>query len=287
MAAASDPNQSRTLFEVHFETIERVVDYLSYRYHLSVTEADDFRSVAHLRLLADDCDVLRSFEGRGTILGYLSMVIGRMLLDFRRQAWGKWRPSAEAERLGPSAILFEQLTSRDGYTVDQAHEIMVTNHRVEISRADVERLAAALPLRQRRLFDSDASLEDTPAPSTHADDLAVESEAVRRSERVGAAVRTALQSLGTRDRLVLVMRFRNGWTVRQIASTLGLDQKALFRAIERMLKKVREHMEREGIDSAIVLQVLGSERAVFELGRYLEEVGESGPSLSPGAREWQ
>jgi hypothetical protein len=53
-----------------------------------------------------------------------------IFLDYRNRLWGKWRPSAEAKRLGPTAILIERLVARDGWAVDQVIEMVRVNHRV-------------------------------------------------------------------------------------------------------------------------------------------------------------
>ncbi len=56
-------------------------------------------------------------------------VVQRLFLDHRNRQWGKWRPSAEAKRRGPLAILLERLVVRDGWTFEQAVETLRTNHR--------------------------------------------------------------------------------------------------------------------------------------------------------------
>ena len=105
-----------------------MISFVSSRHHLPGSEADDFGSHVKLKLIEDDYAILRKFEGRSNLRTYLTVVIQRLFLDYRIKAWGKWRPSAEAKRSGPVAILLERLTQRDGYGLEEAVELMKTNH---------------------------------------------------------------------------------------------------------------------------------------------------------------
>ena len=63
-------------------------------------------------------DIIDRFEGRSSLRTYLTVVISRMLLDWRNSKYGKWRPSKAALSLGEHAVDLERLMSRDGYTAD-------------------------------------------------------------------------------------------------------------------------------------------------------------------------
>jgi RNA polymerase sigma factor (sigma-70 family) len=265
--------------------IDRVIRFIAVRNHLTADEFDDFESHARLKLLADDCAILRSFRGSGTMQGYLSITIGRLFLDYRRAMWGKWRPTTAALRRGPTAVLFERLTSRDGYTVEEAYELMVTNHRVAITHAELERLAGSLPPRYPRRFEPADLLAETSADLPPPEHGITEEQAVQHAPHVATAVRRALASLDTQDRLVIVMRYHDGYSVPRIAAALGLDVKALFRRIDGLLKRLRQHIERGGVDRATIRDILGNERAVFEFGEHLPEIAKPGPSIEFGARK--
>ena len=78
--------------------------------------------------------MLRRFEGRSSLTTYITVVVQRLFLDRRNRLWGKWRPSAEARRLGPTAVLLERLVSRDGWSAEQALETLRVNHGVTVDR---------------------------------------------------------------------------------------------------------------------------------------------------------
>ena len=131
----------------HLDLIDQIVRTTGRRRHLSAAEQEDFASFVRLRLIEDDYAVLRKFQNRSSLRTYLSAVIERMSLDFCVERWGRWRPSAVADRLGPVAVLLERLVSRDGHLLDEAFEIVRTNHGATESPADLRKIWAQLPSR--------------------------------------------------------------------------------------------------------------------------------------------
>ena len=68
-----------------------------------------------------------------------------------------------------------------------------------------------------------------------------------------------MESVGAEDRLVLKMRFEEGFTVAQIASALDLEQRPLYTRIEKSLKKLRDVLERKGVSADKMGRILGWE----------------------------
>ena len=118
------------LFLDNLALIERIVRTVGRRHHLSAVEQEDFAGFVSVRLLENDCAVLRKFRGKSSMWTYLAAVIERQLLDFIYERWGRWRPSATADSIGPVAVLLERLVTRDGHTLEEAMEIIRTNHAV-------------------------------------------------------------------------------------------------------------------------------------------------------------
>ena len=286
MGRSSSPSGGEALFVSHLALIERVSVHVCRRHHLRADDAEDFSSHVKVKVLEDDCAILRKFQGRSSLQTYLSVVVQRLFLDYRISAWGKWRPSAEAKRLGAVGMLLEQLTTRDGYSVDQACEVMRTNHQVEATRAELERMAERLPPRTPRRFEGDAVLLDVPSLDPPADQLLGAGQAAASGAVIGDALRRAMAGLDVQDRLVLTLRFEDGRTVAEIATMLRLDQKALYRRIERLLKELRTSLEQAGVERARVLEMLESPAvSTVEGGRdTTSETLEVGPSMSPRAR---
>src|SRR5690348_1921392 len=94
--------------------LAQVIEDVSRRAGLSRDDALDLRQMVHLKMLETDFAALRRFEQRSSLRAYFTVVVKRVLVDTRRRAFGKWRPSAAARKSGATAIALERLTSRDG-----------------------------------------------------------------------------------------------------------------------------------------------------------------------------
>src|SRR4029077_12843055 len=116
------------LFLANLPVIDAVVKQVCRRHHLSSAEADDFASEVRLHIIERNYETLRKFEGRSSMRTYLIVVVQRLFLDYRNRIWGKWRPSAEARRLGPVAMLLERLVARDGWSCEQGIETLRNHH---------------------------------------------------------------------------------------------------------------------------------------------------------------
>ncbi len=284
-SAEKDPE---ALFVSQLDLIERVIGFVCARQHLASADADDFSSFVKLKFVENDYALLAKFEGRSSLRTFLTVVIQRLFLDHRISAWGKWRPSAEARRGGSTAILLEQLMVRDGYPFEEACEMLRTNHRVAADRAELERLAARLPVRVRRRFEPDDALANVPSRDRPADDLAAERDRRATGDRVSDALSTLMARMDPQDRLILALRFEDGRTVVEIAAMLRLDQKALYRRVERLLKELRMGLEAGGIDGASVLEMLESPAVSIEWRHHEDaEKPTARPSMNEGAPGWR
>src|SRR5262245_43748887 len=288
MERAAPAAKCADLFVSQLDLIERVIAFVCARHHVGGADAEDFGSFVKLKFVESDYAVLAKFEGRSSLRTYLTIVIQRLFLDYRNSAWGKWRPSAEARRSGPVGVLLEQVMVRDGYAFEDACEMLRTTHRVDASRTTLEALAARLPVRMKRRFERDEALVNVPSAERPADDAAADRDRETTAARVSAALQQLTATLEPQDRLIIAMRFEDGRTVADIAATLRLDQKALYRRVDRLLLDLRRALEAQGIDAAAIRDLLDS--PVVELawtpvsppGTRVE-----GPSSEKGASRWR
>lgn len=240
----------------HLDLVEQVVRFTARRHRLSAPEQDELGGVVRLKLLEDDCAILRKFEGRSSIRTYLTTVVQRLFLDYRIGQWGKWRPSMEARRLGPTAVLLERLVTRDGMSGDQAIEIVRTNHRAEQSVAELRALLDALPSRTPRRWVSDDALADVADDGPSPDAPLAMAEQSTMGMRVECALRLALGQLSAQDQLILKLRFVDGLQIASIGRVLQLDQKPLYRRIEQIKQTLRAALEAQGVSRADVASII-------------------------------
>jgi RNA polymerase sigma factor for flagellar operon FliA len=239
-------NAPETVLVSELGTIDRIIDFVAARRHLRASDAADFASHVKTKLVEDDYAILRKFQGRSSLRTYLTVVIQRMFVDYCVEKWGKWRPSAEARRAGEVGIVLEQLLWRDGYTFDQACEVIVTNYRMTTDRAGLERIAAALPARTKRHFEDEGALVDRAA-DRGADVLIERRDRTRLAKRVSATLKRLIHRMEPEDRLILALKHVDVRSIADIASMMNLDQKRLYRRHERLLRDLRDGLEAEGI----------------------------------------
>jgi RNA polymerase sigma factor (sigma-70 family) len=237
------------VFLSHLPVIERIVAGVCRRHHLRETEAQDFASEVKLHLVDRDYDVLRRFQRRSSLHTYLTVVVQRLFLNYRNRIWGRWRPSAEASRLGPVAVLLERLVTRDGWNFEEAQEHLRINHGVDQSRDELYELWTRLPGTSKRRFVSDDSAKDIPSREPGPDTHIVRAERDLVDRRLRLALDRARETLTADDRLLLKMRFDDGFTVSEIAAVLHLRQKPLYRTFDRLFARLREHLVANGVSA--------------------------------------
>jgi RNA polymerase sigma factor (sigma-70 family) len=256
MAQAGAGMTREEQFLAHLPLIERVIAWVSSRRGLRGTDAEDFASGVKTRLIEHDYDVLAKFAGRSSLRTYLTAVINRMYLDFQIQRFGKWRPSAEARRLGPLAVRLERLVHRDGLLHDEAIECLLSDSRVSATRDELLQLAARLPRRPSRR--PSAVPPEVSEPPDTVDDALERAERQALADRVFCAIRRALAELPAEERLFLRLHYEGGLNVAEVSRALGREQKPLYIEKGGLLRRLRSRLEAEGIGPSDVQELLGT-----------------------------
>ena len=244
------------LFLDHLELIERIVRIAGRRHHLSFVEQEDFAGFVNVRLLEDDCAVLRKFRGKSTMWTYLAAVIERLLLDFIYERWGRWRPSATADTIGPVAVLLERLVTRDGHTLEEAMEIIRTNHDVGKTYAELRAIWEELPARGKAIAVSDEAADEVRAED-NAEDLVEDAERQRNVERLESALAKALEDLATQDRVIIALRYDRGFSVAEIAKLRQSSVPTVHRRLDNSLKHLKNALVNAGFQPREVARLIG------------------------------
>ncbi len=249
-AVDRDTHHYESMFVSNLEVVESVIRYVCQRQKLSGSEAEEFDSEVKVRLVEGDYEVFRKFQHRSSLRTYLTIVIQRIYLDYRNHLWGKWRPSAEAQRLGPVAVRLETLMARDGFGFDQACEYLRTNEHVAATDSDLYGIFVRLPIRTRRAMVGEEEIEAVADSGNRVDDSLLHNERCADARRILDALTVAIQSLTDQDRVILRLRFQDGLAVVEIARALHLDQKPLYRRFDTLLGQLRAVLEAAGVGPA-------------------------------------
>jgi RNA polymerase sigma factor (sigma-70 family) len=253
---ALPPREPRTapspqeLFLANLVLIERLVTWQCRRYHIRREAAEDFASWVKLKLIDDGYKVFRQYKGKSKLETYLTVVVQRLALDHLDHLWGKWRPSAEARRLGPLAVRIERLR-RDGISRE---EILRTSLGSEVSTAEVETILARLPQRVPRRMAGEGRLATLQAPGGSPEQHLCKRESEEALARVRAVLERALAGLPPEDRALA--RLRGRLKVADIARLFGREEKPLYRRMEKILRVLRRAMEREGVSAEVAREAL-------------------------------
>ncbi len=252
---------AQELFLSNLDAIDRAISYVCHRNHLSPQDGEEFGSEVKTKLIEGNYAVIRKFEGRSALSTYLTTVIQRLYFQWRVQMWGKWRPSAEAKRLGEKAITLERMLTRDGFTYSEALETLTTGTRA-FTREEVEALYLRLPERQPRPV-LVASVVPEAAPTVDPDRELFAAERRKSARQAASAVDEAIAEMDAESQLILRMRFWHNRKVPEIAEALHIDAKRLYKKIDRMLQTLRAALVTAGVDRDAIIDLL--ERQDHEL----------------------
>jgi RNA polymerase sigma factor for flagellar operon FliA len=240
----------------HLDLIDQIVRTTARRRHLSGVEQEDFASFVSLRLVEDDYAILRKFQNRSSLWTYLAAVIERMSLDFCVERWGRWRPSAMAERLGSVAVVLERLVSRDGHTLEEAIEIIRAHHAVGVSVSELRAIWDQLPVRGKTTEVGEEAA--ATVRSNDSSDAGIE-DAHRQQdiERLERALQAAFEGIAKQDRVIIALRFDENLSVAQIAKVTNSSVPTVHRRLDKSLKHLRKSLVEAGFAPAEISRMIG------------------------------
>lgn len=248
-------------------TIERAIRFACQRAALRDQEAEDFASAVKLKLIENDYAILRKHDLRASFAGYIAVVVQRLLLDYRVTQWGKWHASAEAKRLGEPAITIEAMLIRDGRTIEEIVPVLLRRW-PDLTPVGIDAIARSLPYRIRRArpVDIEFAADAIGADDLSVHDAAFEKDRLQLSRRVAAIVRETMTELDEHDRLVFRLKFEGAMSIADISRTLRVEQKPLYRRLQRALARIRSRLQRAGIEAEDAHELLGAPGTDFDFG---------------------
>jgi RNA polymerase sigma factor (sigma-70 family) len=202
---------------------------------LSLVDRQDFAQSVQLRFVERNYVAFARFRGESSLRTYLTVVVTRLLLDWRVAKYGKWRPSAAALRNGPVAVRLDRLMNREGYTRDEAIEILKTT--TDVAPRELEIVAERVPWRPRpRMVEEDVL---RPLRAVAFRDPIQAREQYEEERRQSVALGRACRQLSLEDQRLIALRYKSALTVREISQLLQTDQKALYRRFDRLVIRLR------------------------------------------------
>ena len=255
-----EPMDPRALFLEHLEWIDKVATMACRKGGVWDDDAADFASWVKMKLIEDDYADIRAFRGQAGLKTYLATVVVRKFHEYQRERWGRWRHSAAAERMGDLAKQLEVLVHRDGCRIEHAGEQLRTAGRTNLSDPELARIVAQLPARTPlRPVEVGSQALETEAGATRADARVVNADADAHRSTVLTALARVLETLDDEERLIVRLHFEQGRKVADVARALDLDQKALYRRLDRLKTRLRQEMEAAGVSRDDVHALTGED----------------------------
>jgi RNA polymerase sigma-B factor len=218
-----------------------VAEAVAHRYANRGVGTEDLEQVAYLGLVK----AARRFDpGRGT--DFLSFAVptirGEIQRYFRDNSWAI-RPSRRLQELHTQLrIVGPALTQELGQPPSSAD---LARH-LGVSRAAIEQVQAMANARYYSPLSLDGGRGDSGSPDGPltrplADCLGAEDPELDRIETL-ATVRPALTDLNPRQRLILKLRFIDGWSQQQIGEHIGVSQMQVSRLLHSILAQLRTRL---------------------------------------------
>jgi RNA polymerase sigma factor (sigma-70 family) len=226
-----------TIAPADFAVLCDVIRAVARSSRLPKEDADDFSQHVHLRLLERDYAPVTVFAGRCALRAFLSVVVRRLLLDWRNSRFGKWRPSAAAIRLGDVAVMLDRLIHRDGHSDEEAISVL-DGQLPELSVPVLRELLVKLPRRAKVRVVVPEDMEGVAA-NQFVDPVELE-QAEDERRRAMATLRHAYARLPVADRRLLYLRFQEGLEISAIAVLFDVPAKPLYGRVKRLLRTLRQ-----------------------------------------------
>jgi RNA polymerase sigma factor (sigma-70 family) len=230
-------------------------------------EVDDFVSSVTFALMEDGYAILRRWEGRASLAGYLCVVIRRLFCARCDHERGKWHASAEATRCGRAGVLLEKLLIHDRRPFEEAVPL-VRQLDPSHSSAELVAMAGRFPARAARpyMVNLDTAEEmSVPAPD-RADHRVLDGEARWLSRRASEVVRAALAAWSDQDAAIIRLHFGASKTIAEISRALSLPQRPIYRRIEALIARLRTALVRAGLDASMLGGIIGTSSQEMDFG---------------------
>jgi RNA polymerase sigma factor (sigma-70 family) len=206
-------------------------------------------------LSADNFKRLRAFEGRSKLSTYLYSLINSLVIDFRRQRYGRRRIPTAVSKLGEWAEAVYRLVCWQKFSFDDAYDFLRVDGLYEGSyerfMQDSENIRNA-PCRENPTFKPLDDPGSHPIQNINAFDAnPLESliAALDRENRIKALrlIRTATEKLPEHDRILVRLVFGSGKPLSAAAKVIDLSASAARRRLQALLAEYKESLLAAGI----------------------------------------
>jgi RNA polymerase sigma factor (sigma-70 family) len=245
----------------NLELIHNLVRCFCRRHRVSPEEGEELESEIRVKLLENDHRLLRQCGSTSKLPRYLGQIVASTWHDRLRKLKGRMkRPSRTARELGPVAERLESLLGR-GETVESAYE-RLKHEFPHLTPEDLGDLEERVKPRAARRIEGEETLAGLAAPDSGGCQRLERQERQARKRLALFLMAKYLAEVPDEDRRLLVRACAGGVKISRIARSLGLEQKPLYRRIDRRLAELRQKLEAAGVRWRDLREELGIDEPV-------------------------
>lgn len=222
------------------------------------------------RLREDDMKRVRAFQRRAEapcrFSTYLTVVAKNLAVDFLRAKEGRYRPFRRVASMEETDRLLFEYHLRDGHTLEESRGFLQGRHGIRLSLEEASRraaaVAAALSANQRWKVLARLAARRQALPIDPVEDAAMrdpqhpvplrgaggDPEGPLRQQEARKILQEALESVDSRQRLALVLRFRDSLSQEEVARTLAVTPAQAEALIREAVTRVRLRLAEAGVD---------------------------------------
>jgi len=271
--AVEETTSFRKIISDHFPLIERqcfmaVKRQLKYQGTLNnplniENEALELSNQVLDTLQHDDYRVLRQFKGEAKVSTYITTIIARQAVDLVRKKLGRSREKERAQKFGEIGMMIYEKVILQGCSLEEIYPGLKSNENISRSLEELETIAEKIKGRKSSLTFSNGDNpmvkngaivdEDgdyiIPDKKNDPEKLLIEEQ---RKQKLGEVVKEIIAQLNGEERIILRMRFpandeEKPGKVEQIATVLGISEKAVYKRIARVLTKCKNLLDQKGV----------------------------------------
>lgn len=229
-------------------------------------EADELLNEVLDRLKADDFKALREFRGKAKLTTYITTIISNLVVDLVRQKKGRSRARERAQEMGEVGCRLYDLVFGRGCSVTEAQGHLEIVYGILEPLESLQLMLGRMRGREKafawggepgsswlapgkEITDDDTTEIVVADPAHNAEELLISGQ---KEATVRRALAEVVADLSGEERLMIRMRFpgdeeEEPKSPREIASILGLSEKAVDARIRRALARMREVLIGRGL----------------------------------------
>ena len=217
------------------------------------------------KLEEDDFARLRKYKPEtSTPQTFLNRLTRNLIIDYIRKNRGRKVLFSKIEKLSKTHQIVFKLKFWQGYHDREVYRLLDMQFDLKLSPDQFDRLLrevhdALTDLNMWRLISDNRWVQSydevDPAPGTafversvSPEDLYIQKEADEKRETVEEVLKERVSKLTAEEKFILVSRFCDGKSARQISETLNYSTKNVYRKLQSILKQLAEALGKAGID---------------------------------------